>query len=98
MPILVLRASPFDLAWGTSVYAKVVATNIFGNSLESEAGNGAVIVTKPDKPINVAEIVAKRAASSISIMWTDGVSNGGKPVLDYRISYALDGSDDYTVV
>jgi len=33
IPVTFLRASPFSLAWGTSVYAKVIATNIYGNSL-----------------------------------------------------------------
>jgi hypothetical protein len=33
----------------------VIAINIYGDSTESLTGNGAVIVTTPDAPINVAE-------------------------------------------
>lgn len=51
----VLRASPFSLNWGDSVYAKVQATNIKGVSEESDAGNGAKIVTSPDAPSNLQE-------------------------------------------
>ena len=48
IPVTALRASPFSLAWGTSVYAKVVAKNLYGSSLVSSVGNGAVITTTPD--------------------------------------------------
>ncbi len=48
IPVTALRVSPFSLGWGTSVYAKVVAKNIYGSSLESSAGNGAFITTTPD--------------------------------------------------
>ncbi len=48
IPVTALRASPFSLAWGTSVYAKIVAKNVYGSSLESSAGNGALITTTPD--------------------------------------------------
>jgi hypothetical protein len=89
--------APFELAWGAEVYAKVLATNIFGNSLTSEAGNGAELITSPDKPLTVAEIVSERSATSISIQWDDGVSSGGKPVLDYRVSYALETDLTFTV-
>jgi len=43
-------AAPFNLPWGSSVYAKVIATNIYGNSLPSNFGNGAIILTYPDAP------------------------------------------------
>lgn len=58
IPISNLRAVPFSLSWGVSVYAKIIAGNIVGNSLESNVGNGAVILTVPDAPINVANILA----------------------------------------
>ena len=48
IPVTALRESPFSLAWGSSVYAKVVAKNLYGSSLGSSAGNGAVITTTPD--------------------------------------------------
>jgi len=36
IPVTVLRSSPFSLPWGSSVYAKVIAFNLYGNSLQSE--------------------------------------------------------------
>jgi hypothetical protein len=55
IPASVLNVSPYTLDWGSSVYAKVRATNEKGSSSESNAGNGAIIYTKPDVPINVLE-------------------------------------------
>jgi len=47
---------PFALAWGSDVYAKIIATNIYGDSLMSEAGNGARILTVPDSPVSFADV------------------------------------------
>lgn len=90
-------SSPFNMVWGSSISAVVVAINQYGNSLTSFLGNGAVILTNPDAPLNLAEIVASRAATSITISWFAGVNSGGASVLDYRISYAL-GSSSYTIL
>lgn len=54
IPVSVLRAY-FGLDWGTSIYAKVFAINDYGNSLESDEGNGAIITTNPDPPTNLVE-------------------------------------------
>ena len=43
IPISVLMAAPFNLAFGKSVYARISATNTVGTSAYSPAGNGAVI-------------------------------------------------------
>lgn len=63
------------------------AYNSYGYSVESAVGNGAIILTYPDAPINVAEIVVSRTPSSISISWNKGVSDGGAVVEDYRVTY-----------
>jgi hypothetical protein len=55
VPVTVLRAAPFSLDWGDSAFAKVIATNIYGDSLESLEGNGAYITTNPDQPTNLVE-------------------------------------------
>ncbi len=55
IPVTVLRSSPYSLEWGSSVYAKVVAKNIYGSSIESNAGNGAIITTTPDAPFGLIE-------------------------------------------
>jgi hypothetical protein len=87
VPISTLRASAFQLPWGSSVYVKIAALNEYGYSFHSSVENGAVILTNPDKPINVQEIIAQRSATSISFQWDKGADNGGSPVLDFRINY-----------
>jgi hypothetical protein len=83
----VLIDSTYQHPWGSSIYAKVRAYNLYGYSAESDLGNGAIILTYPDAPINVQETIASRTATSISLSWSAGVSNGGAFVEDYRISY-----------
>jgi hypothetical protein len=46
-----LNAAPYNLAWGSGVYAIVQATNAVGGSAYSTAGNGgAIILTTPSAP------------------------------------------------
>lgn len=49
--VLTLRQEPFNLIWGDSVWAKVTATNVYGDSVQSVEGNGAVIITYADAPL-----------------------------------------------
>lgn len=81
-----LRDAPFSLPWGAGIYAQVIAFNSYGDSETSDAGNGAVIITYADAPLDVIEVVAQRAADSITISWTEGLANGGSTVTDYRIN------------
>jgi hypothetical protein len=97
VPVTSLMSVPFSFNWGSSIYAKVVATNIYGDSLESSIGNGAILMTNPDAPINVAETISARTASTITFSWSPGPNNGGDVIIDYRVSYAYE-SDIYTVV
>jgi hypothetical protein len=55
IPVAILRNAPYSLPWGAHVYAKVLAKNIYGNSVESYEGNGAKITINPDPPINLLE-------------------------------------------
>jgi hypothetical protein len=55
VPISTLRASSFMLPWGSSIYAIVTAINLYGPSVKSSPGNGAVILTNPDTPVDLAE-------------------------------------------
>jgi hypothetical protein len=32
VPVSILTSAPFNLTWGSSVYAKVIATNKYGDS------------------------------------------------------------------
>jgi hypothetical protein len=104
-----LRNTPFSLAWGTDVYAKVVATNAYGDSLSSLEGNGAMITTTPDAPINLLEVYAQRTKSTIGVAWDPATFTGGDIIIDYRINIAEQGgafsvlasgltSTDYTAI
>jgi hypothetical protein len=57
VPITTLNAEPYNLVYPDDVYAKLYATNIKGDSQESEEGNGASLISNPDAPINVEEAV-----------------------------------------
>jgi len=87
VPIAQLVAWPYSLPWGSSVYAKVVAYNGNGDSLTSDAGNGAQILTYADVPTGLTETVTARTATSITFTWTAPATNGGTPVIDYDIFF-----------
>lgn len=91
IPVSVLRASPFSLDWGTSVFAKISATNAKGRSSTSSAGNGAIIITYPDAPVSIVENTAVKTPTTIGIQWNEGASNGGETVDDFRINIAEQG-------
>jgi len=95
--VTTLRTTPFSLSWGASVYAKVVARNIYGNSLVSTEGNGAIITTTPDSPINLSEDTSLRTKSTLGITWSKAEFNGGAVIIDYRISIAQVGGS-YSVL
>jgi hypothetical protein len=67
IPVATLRSSPFNLPWGTTVKATVVAYNSYGDSVNSTIGFGSgstpIIVTVPDAPINLAENIGTRGAT-----------------------------------
>jgi hypothetical protein len=83
------------LEWGSSVYAKITATNVKGTSDESLPGNGGVIGRVPDAPINLANVPAVTTGSSIGLTWEEGANNGGSPVIDFQVYYALLENNDY---
>jgi hypothetical protein len=87
IPVAQLTGSYFNIEWGKSVFAKVIAYNIYGDSPLSEEGNGAVIITAPDAPLNLAEDASQRGPTQIGLTWTEGASNGGSSVIDYEIYY-----------
>lgn len=78
--VLTLMATPYKLEWGDSVYTKLIAYNKYGDSELSEAGNGAIIITFPDAPVDLVETVASRTASSITFTWSDGLKDGGSSI------------------
>lgn len=87
IPKTTLIATPFSLAWGVSVFARVVAVNIVGSSPVSSVGNGAYIQTYPASPINFANNPSVTSASQIGLTWSPSTFTGGVPVIDYAIIY-----------
>jgi hypothetical protein len=53
IPIADLIVYPYNLYWGSSIWARVQAYNTYGDSFFSELGNGATIYTIPDAPVNL---------------------------------------------
>jgi len=52
-----LLKAPFDIPFGSSIYAKVKAFNIIGSSDFSEVGNDAVILSVPSAPTNLINVI-----------------------------------------
>lgn len=82
---------------GDSIYAKVSATNFYGESALSTEGNGATYTTVPDAPVSIAEDVSERTRNDLKLTWSEGTSNGGLSVMDFRISQRFQG-DSYQVI
>jgi hypothetical protein len=87
VPISTLTASPFNLVVGDEVWVNIMATNLYGDSIISMDGNGAIIALVPDSPVNLANNLEVTSATVIGITWEEGASNGGASVIDYRVSY-----------
>jgi hypothetical protein len=92
VPVVSLKASPFSIAWAAPVYAKITAINIYGNSVESDGGNGAYLQAYPDAPSSIEEVFESRTPTDLGFTWTPGF-DGGTPVIDYEVQYTP-GADD----
>ena len=79
--------SPFSLIKDESVFAEIISVNVYGSSVYSTAGNGAVIQLVPDAPLNLSNDPTFSTNSVIKFTWNQGLSNGGTPVIDYTIYY-----------
>jgi hypothetical protein len=89
--VSIFRAEPYSLEWGASVWAKVIATNVYGDSLESAPANGAVITTNPDAPVQLQEVQEQRTKSTLGLTWTPAEFTGGALIEDYSIYIAEQG-------
>jgi large repetitive protein len=87
IPLLNLEQIPFSLVLGDSVVAIVTATNTYGESLDSVAGNGGSILQIPDAPVDLLMNDPVTTASVIGFTWSDGSSTGGTTIIDYRVWY-----------
>jgi len=95
-----LRATPYNLAWGSSVYARVSAINYYQTSAYSDQTpetSLAVIITYPSKPLSLVETVPDRTATAVGLAWLEGIDNGGSSVVDYEVSHAILPAAVYTV-
>ena len=64
----------------------------------SESGNGAIILRAPDAPVDLINDPEITNSTQIGIIWSDGTWNGGSPIIDYRISYAIGMSGTFTIL
>ncbi|WP_332649074.1 fibronectin type III domain-containing protein [Lysinibacillus sp. 54212] len=84
-------ASPITvtgLTNGTPYTFKVVATNIVGNSKDSEASPSIVPMTVPDKPTNVNTTTGD---AQVKIDFTPPVNNGGSSIIGYVVKVFENG-------
>lgn len=82
-----LTVAPYNLPWGSSVFATILATNIIGSSGTSTGGNGAIILMTPESPRNLTNVASITSATQVGLSWSTGSANGGTSVIDYRVSY-----------
>ena len=79
--------TPFELTWGSDIYANVVAVNLANPSAPSANGNGAKILRVPDAPTTPLNNALLTNGTQITITWSEGQSNGGTVVLSYKVMY-----------
>lgn len=51
------------------------------------------MITRPDPPRNFVENLSQRTANSFEFSWQLGESDGGSPVIDFRIYMNADGGE-----
>ena len=90
IPVATLT-STYGLTWGDSVFATVIAINVYGSSTESVEGNGAVIITTPDTPTDLTEDDTQRTKSVLAITWSAPTFTGGSALLDYNVFISASG-------
>jgi hypothetical protein len=82
-----LFSSPFNLAAGAEINAKVKATNAVGTAVlfsTASSTGGQVVITPPtDKPVPVRD--ASTTESSVVFTWSAIASSGGSAVTGYEV-------------
>jgi hypothetical protein len=101
---ILLESAILDTSYTTSntltsglIYSfKITARNSVGDSLESD--EIAILVAKiPDAPINLANVPEITTAYQIGLTWQEGPYDGSSPVIDYQVSYKVQGASDYAI-
>ena len=97
IPSASFTQAPFNLVWGSQINATVTAVNNKGLSVTSEKGSGAVILTRPQAPLNLKDRPTITTSTQIGLIW-DAVpvsDNGGTPVVSYSIFKAVLSVSNY---
>ena len=76
---------------------KIMSRNYFGYSTTFSNEVLVRAASIPDSPTNLANNSLITASGIIGLTWSPGTSNGGSPLIDYRIS-AKTGANAYTVL
>jgi hypothetical protein len=87
VPLSTLQLTPYNLEYSDGIYARIIATNFYGDSLQSNSGNGALMVLVPDAPTNLLKNTTGSSKSVISFTWDPPAFTGGETIIDYRVSY-----------
>jgi hypothetical protein len=78
-----LIVEPYSLVLNEEIWAKIIATNFYGDSPYSVPGNTGLTKLIPDAPVNLQNNVPITDAFNIGITWEDGLSDGGMPIIDH---------------
>ncbi len=78
---------------GTAYTFRVAAVNGAGAGTYSTASSSVTPFTTPGTPTSVTPT---RGNGQVSLSWTAPVSNGGSAIIQYRVQFAAEGSDDYS--
>jgi hypothetical protein len=97
VPLDVLTQAPYNLVLGDSIYAKVMPINFYGDGQISTGGNGATVVLVPSAPVQLTNDGSITNAQQVGFFWSDGLSTGGREVLDYRVWYDQ-SLDEYVIL
>jgi titin len=78
---------------GTAYTFRVAAINGAGLGTFSTASSSVTPFTTSGTPTSV---VPTRGDGQVSLSWTAPTSNGGSGIIQYRVQFAAEGSDDYS--
>ena len=87
IPLSTLTAAPYSLMLGYKISSYVVAYNDYGLSADSPIGAQAEIVLVADAPVSPMNNRVVTNKDVIGFTWSNGASNGGETIIDYRITY-----------